>query len=305
MTFSVFRPIVLASMLMVGLSAFTQISSSKSKEGDDEKGFTEIESIQATVNSDQRLFKLDSTVGWDFNKHFGVFAGVPVYFVGIPSFTTTTGTTTTTSPSSSNNGIGNVYLGIAFRAPNPALGYASTITAGAPTGDTGKGFSSGRATIDWDNRFEHSFNRLTPFLDGGFGNTVPDSRLVTRAFTSLGFVTHLEEGSEFELVKHVSVGGSGYQILPGGNQKIYSKLVAKGGTAKGSGKSGRVFETSATASGNGLTRENGFNTWVGFEASRIWRVELGYTHSTTFDLGGFAFNVSMNVGKLLRSRQNQ
>jgi hypothetical protein len=305
MTSFVFRSIVLTSMLMVGLSAFTQISSSKSTEGDDAKGFTEIESIQATVNSDQKLFKLDSTVGWDFNKHFGVFGGVPVYFVEIPSFTTTTGTTTTTSPSSTNNGIGNVYLGLAFRAPNPALDYASTITAGAPTGDTKKGLSSGRATIDWDNRFEHSFSRLTPFFEGGFGNTVPDSKLVTRAFTSLGFVTHLEEGAEFEVLKHVSVGGSGYQIVPGGNQKIYSKLVAKGGTAKGSGKSGRVFETSATASGNGLTRENGFNTWVGFEAARIWRIELGYTRSTTFDLGGFAFNVSMNVGKLLRSKQNQ
>src|SRR5262249_29721528 len=104
---SVFRSIALGLMLMVSLSAFTQISSSKAKEGDDTKGFTEIESFQATVNSDQKLFKLDSTVGWDFNKHFGVFAGVPVYFVEIPSFTTTTGTTTTTSPGSTNNGIGN------------------------------------------------------------------------------------------------------------------------------------------------------------------------------------------------------
>src|SRR5215831_20300723 len=124
MTFSVFRSIVLALMLMVGLSAFAQTSSSssaKSKEGDDAKGFSEIESIQATVNSDQKLFKLDSTVGWDFNKHFGVFAGVPVYFVEVPSFTTTTGTTTTTTPGSTNNGIGNAYLGLAFRAPNPAL----------------------------------------------------------------------------------------------------------------------------------------------------------------------------------------
>jgi len=305
MTFSVFRSIVLAAMLMMGLSAFAQTSSAKAKDGEVEKGFSEIESFQATINSDQRLFKLDSTVGWDFNKHFGVFGGVPVYFIESPSFTTTTGATTTTTPSSSNKGIGNVYLGLAFRVPNPALDYGSTITVGAPTGDTKKGLSSGRATIDFDNRFQHAFSRLTPFLEGGFGNTVPDSRLVTRAFTSLGFVTHLEEGAEFEVLKHVSVGGSGYQIIPAGNQKIYSKLVAKGGTATGTGKHGRVFETSATASGNGLTRENGFNTWVGFEAARIWRLELGYTRSTTFDLGGFAFNVSMNLGKLLRSGKNQ
>src|SRR5215831_14066944 len=153
MTFSVFRSIVLAAMLMMGLSAFAQTSSAKAKEGEVEKGFSEIESFQATINSDQRLFKLDSTVGWDFNKHFGVFGGVPVYFIQSPSFTTTTGTTTTTTPSSSNKGIGNAYLGLAFRVPNPALDYGSTITVGAPTGDTKKGLSSGRATIDFDNRF--------------------------------------------------------------------------------------------------------------------------------------------------------
>jgi len=147
--------------------------------------------------------------------------------------------------------------------------------------------------------FEHSFSRLTPFFAGGFGNSVPDSRLVTRPFTSLGFVAHLEEGAEFELVQHFSVGGSGYQIVPGGNQKIYSRLVAKGQTGKRGSKN--VFQTSATASGNGLTRENGFNTWIGFETARFWRVEVGYTRSTTFDLSSFAFNISVNLGKLLRS----
>jgi hypothetical protein len=266
---------------------------------DSEKGFTEVESFQSTLNSSERLFKLDSNVGWDFSKHFGVFAGVPVYFDHIPSSTVTTGTTTTTTPSSSHTGIGNSYFGLALRAPNPMLDYTSTITGGAPTGDTKKGLSSGRATVDWDNRFEHSFSRLTPFFDGGFGNTVPDSKLVTRAFTSLGFVAHLEEGADWELIKHFSVGGSGYQIVPGGNQKIFSRLVAKGGTGKAGSKN--VFQSSATASGNGLTRENGFNTWVGLEAGRFWRVEVGYTRSTTFDLSSFAFNISLNIGKLLRS----
>ncbi len=301
----VLRSVVRAAMLTVAMFGLAQTSTATSKEAEESKGFSEIESFQSTINSSERLFKLDSTIGWDFNKHFGIFGGVPLYFVDIPSGTTTTGITTTTFPSSSHNGIGNVYLGMAFRAPNPMLNYASAITAGAPTGDTKKGLSTGRATIDWDNRFEHSFSRLTPFLEGGLGNTVPDSRLVTRAFTSLGFVTHLEEGAEYELVKHFSIGGSGYQIVPAGNQKIYSRLVTKGGTATGTGRSGRVFQTSATASGNGLTRENGFNAWAGFEPNRYWRVEVGYTRSTTFDLSSFAFNISVNLGKLLRSGKNQ
>ncbi len=299
---SVLKSIVFTGLLAVGASAFAQTSASKPK--DELKGFSETESIQGTLSSSEKLFKLDSAMGWDFNKHFGVFAGVPVYFIHVPSSTTTSGTTTTTTPSSSNNGIGNVYVGLALRAPNPTIDYSSTLTASAPTGDSKKGLSSGRGTFDWDNRFEHAFDRLTPFFDAGMGNTVPDSKLFTRPYTSLGFVTHLEEGAEFELARHFSISGSGYEILPAGNQKVFSKLVAKGGTATGTGKHGRVFETSAAASGSGLTRENGFNASVGFDPAPVWRLELGYTRSMTFDLSSFAFNLQLNAGKLLRSKKS-
>jgi hypothetical protein len=258
-----------------------------------QKGFTEFETFQGEANSDASVLKLDSTVGYDFNKHFGVFAGVPVYFAHVAS-TTATGTTTT-SPGGS--GMGNVYLGFALRAPNPTLDYASTITLGAPTGSTSKGFSTGRASIDWTNRFEHSFDRLTPFFEGGLANTVPDSVFLTRPFTSLGAITHLEEGGEFELVRHFSVGGSAYQIVPFGNQKLFSRLVRRGQSGRGNGRS---FDAVAEASGNGLTRENGFSTWVGFEPTPIWRAEIGYTRSTTFDLNSFAFNLRVNFGRLLR-----
>ncbi len=264
---------------------------------DDSKGITGFESFQGTINSDSRIFKIDSNLGWDFNKHFGIFAGVPVYFANVPSTTTTTGATTPTNPSTSNNRLGNVYMGFALKAPNPALDYAMAVTASAPTGSTSKGFSTGRATFDWDNRFEHSFDRLTPFFEGGFGNTVPDAKFQTRQFTSLGGISHLEEGAELQLVKRFYAGGSGYQIVPFGNQKVFSKL-----DGKGSGKN--TFDKNAVASGNDLTRENGFNTWVAFEPTQIVRLEFGYTRSMTFDLSSFAFNLRMNVGRMLRSRRN-
>lgn len=300
------------AIVAVAAPAFAQTSSKSSSKNSTEtdKGFTEVETFQGTMNSESNLLKLDSTVGYDFNKHFGVFAGLPVYFADVKASTTTVGTTTTTTPSSTHNGIGNAYLGFVLRAPNPTLDYATAVTATAPTGSTKNGLSTGRATVDWDNRLEHSFSRLTPFFEGGLGNTVPDSRLITRSFTSLGFVAHLEEGAQFELVKHFSVGGSAYQIVPQGNQKIFSKLVAQGGAVAvgGSvtpgGKGKPVFATSATASGSGLTRENGYNALVAFEPTPIWDLELGYTHSLTFNLDGFAFNLRMNVGKLIRSRKS-
>jgi hypothetical protein len=264
---------------------------------DADKGVTGFESFQGTINSDSRIFKLDSNLGWDFNKHFGVFAGVPVYFANVPASTTTTGTTTTSSPSTTNNGLGNAYMGFVFRAPNPKLFYATAVTASAPTGSVSKGFSTGRAGVDWTNRFEHAFSRLTPFFEGGLSNTVPDTAFLTRPFTSLGGISHLEEGAEYKLFKKVYAGGSGYQIVPFGTQKVFSKL-------DGQGKGKNPFDNATETTGADLTRENGFNTWVAFEPASIWRVELGYTRSMTFDLNSLAFNLRMNVGKLLRSRRS-
>ena len=264
------------------------------------QGLTELESFQGTVSSGERVLKLDSTLGWDFNSHFGVFAGLPVYFAHLSSSTTTNGTST----AANNNGIGNAYLGFALREPNPTLDYASALTLGAPTGDTKKGLSTGRATFDWDNRFEHGFDRFTPYFDGGLSNTVPDTVFLTRPFTSLGMVTHLEEGGGLELLPRVSINGAAYEIVPFGNQKVFSKLVTAGQTARGSGKNGRVFETAAETSGSGLTRENGFIASVGFEPSRFWTLEAGYTRSVTFALNSFAFDLRLNVGKLLHQRNN-
>ena len=266
-------------------------------------GFTEIETFQGTVNSSDKLMKIDSTAGYDFNKHFGVFSGLPIYFSSV-SGGTTSGTSASTSGNSSA-GIGNFYLGIALRAPNPRLNYGSTITAGVPTGSTKKGLSSGRGTVDWANHFDHSFSSFTPFLDAGLANTVPDSIRVVRPFTSLGAVGHFEEGAEYELVHHFAVGGSGYEITPFGNQKVFSKLLQRGQTRTTTGKSHGVFENSFESSGNGLTRENGVSAWLAFQPSQIWRAELGYTRSATFATNSFAFNLGLNVGRMLRTSKTQ
>jgi hypothetical protein len=290
---------VCALALFFAASAFAQ----NQPQPEFQKGFAGFEAFQGSLNSDSKMFKLDSNVGYDFNKHFGLFAGMPLYFANTQTVTTqVNGNTTTTTQDFTNNGLGNAYFGLAMRAPNKMLDYSSTLTFAAPTGSTSKGFSSGRANADWSNRFEHSFDRLTPFFEGGLANAVPDSRLFTRPFTSLGMLTHLEEGGEFELVKHFSVGGSGYEIVPFGNQKIFSKIVNKGQSGKGKGKN--TFDQSAEASGTGLTRENGFNSWIAFDPAPMWRLELGFTRSATYDLNSFAFNLRMNLGKLARSRRN-
>jgi len=275
----------------------TQPSPNNREQVDSEKGITWFETFQGTINSDSRIYKIDSNVGWDFNKRFGVFVGVPVYFANVPSRITTNGTTTTTNASNTNSGIGNAYLGFTLKAPSPKLYYATEVTAYAPTGSAAKGFGTRHVGVDWTNRFEHTFSRLTPFFEGGLSNTVPDSAFLARPFTSQGAISHLEEGAEYQLAKHFYAGGSGYQIVPLGSQKVFSRL-------RGEGEGENSFDTSTVSTGNDLTRENGYSTWVGLEPSSIVRFEVGYTRSITFDLNSFAFNLRVNPGKLLRPKHN-
>jgi hypothetical protein len=288
---------LLAANVSLQAQGQTQPSPNNREQVDSEKGITWFESFQGTINSDSRIYRIDSNLGWDFNKHFGVFAGVPVYFANVPRNTTTNGTTTTTNAGSTNSGIGNAYLGFTLKAPSPKLYYATEVTAYAPTGSVAKGFSTGRVGVDWTNRFEHSFHRLTPFFEGGLSNTVPDSAFLARPFTSLGAISHLEEGAEYQLAKHFYAGGSGYQIVPFGSQKVFSRL-------NGEGEGENPFDTSTVSIGNDLTRENGYSTWVGLEPSSIVRFEVGYTRSMTFDLNSFAFHLRVNPGKLLRPKRS-
>jgi hypothetical protein len=288
---------LLAANVSVLAQGQTQPSPNNREKVDSEKGITWFETFQGTINSDSRIYKIDSNVGWDFNKRFGVFVGAPVYFANVPSRTTNNGTTTTTNASNTNSGIGNAYLGFTLKAPSPKLYYATEVTAYAPTGSAAKGFGNRHVGVDWTNRFEHTFHRLTPFFEGGLSNTVPDSAFLARPFTSLGAISHLEEGAEYQLAKHFYAGGSGYQIVPLGSQKVFSRL-------RGEGEGENSFDTSTVSTGNDLTRENGYSTWVGLEPSSIVRFEVGYTRSITFDLNSFAFNLRLNPGKLLRPKRS-
>ncbi len=259
------------------------------------QGFNAYENFRGMVNSSGTLLKLDSTIGYDFNQYLGVFAGVPLYFASDSS--NTPGQTRL-----HDAGAGDAYFGVDVYAPNRILNFGSTLTISAPTGSVSKGFSPGAATVDWNNRFRHTFGRLTPFVAAGVGNTVPDSELVTRDFISLGSVSHFEEGAEFQLAKPVYLGGSAFQIVPFGRQQVFNRFATASPRDGGQGNATPPLVIASETTGNDLTREHGFDAWIGFEPTRVVRLELGYSRSVTFALNSFSFNVGLNVGKLLRSK---
>jgi hypothetical protein len=175
---------------------------------------------------------------------------------------------------------------------------------GAPTGNRDKGFSTGRVTIDWTNRVDRTFGRITPFGELGFANTTGDTRAYMRSYTSLGFVTHAQGGASVALTDKVSVGGSLFAVLPSGDQKVYSKVVNKGKAPVGDGSHGRSFEQNyVTAGGSDLAKDHGLSTWLDFSPNKYFDVSAGFTRSTRFDLNSFSFGIGLNLGNVWKRAQ--
>jgi len=261
----------------------------------DETGFTSEVAFGGTANSLGQVYEVNSSIGYTFTKHFGMDLGLPIYFVNVSS--STTGAT-------SDSGIGNPWVDLRWKFLNPTLSYGSVLTGSAPVGDSKLGLSTGRATFDWTNRFEHSFSQVTPFLEAGLSNTTSDSRLFLRPYTTLGLNGHFRGGANVNVWKSLSVGGAAYDILPFGNQTVFSRVST---VPAGNGAShGSNFQTSQQTTGTAdIARDNGFSTWVDVSPNPYVDAELGYTRSIHYDLNSVSFSLGLNVGRLVRRSAQQ
>ena len=265
----------------------------------DGSGWTLSGRFQGSSSSEGLVLKADPTLGYSFNHHFQTYFGLPAYFVNESS----TVQTQTASTNGFMSGIGNAYVGFRLGVDNDALNYSSNLEATAPTGDKAKGFSTGRATVDWTNRFSHKFSSVTPFGSAGLANTVSDTSFFVRPFTSLGKVSHFEGGAKFSLAPFVDVGASAYAVRAVGQQTIVSKIFKNTSTtplpptSAGSGKN-RPFETSREVVGSAsLINDDGFSTWLAAHAGSKMDFQVGYTRSAGYDLNTLFFGVGFRVGQ--------
>jgi hypothetical protein len=258
----------------------------------DGRGITSYVVFGGTANSAGQVYELNSNVGYDFSSHFGVAVGAPIYFVR-PS---------ATSGTASANGLGDPYLRLHLKYPGQTVNFASALTGTAPLGDSKKGLSTGRATFDWTNHVDHAFSQLTPFVEVGIANTTPDSALFLRPYTTLGFNTHLQGGARYALWKFVGVGASGYDILPSGQQTVFSRVVGPQANP-GPGDHG-VFQNNQQTTGSAsIAQDDGFSAWIDANPGRSLDLELGFTRSLVYDLNSVSFNIGVNLGQLYRRSQ--
>ncbi len=279
-----------AIFALAGLAAAQAVPATPTQ-GD--TGFTSYVEFDGTSNAAGQVYRLNSSVGYSFTEHFGVDVGVPIYFVR-PSTSNTSGV--------SGNGLGNPYLDLRLKFLNPVVNFGSVLTGFAPAGDSKLGLTTGRATFDWTNHFDHSFNNLTPFLEAGLSNTVADTQLFIRPFTSLGMNTHFQGGASYQLGKYFNVGLSGYDIQPFGQQTVYSKVAGGNGATLGRGPGssrGNPFQNNQQITGgSSLVYDNGFSAWVGASPSPYLDLQVGYTRSMQYDLNSVSFGMGVNVGRL-------
>jgi hypothetical protein len=257
---------------------------------------------------------LNSNISYDFSRHFNSFFGVPIYFVQPYTPTSVSSSTTTTQTSSTYNSVGDVYLGMTYKAGGQ-LGYSGTILGTAPTGSTVHGISSGRATIDWNNHFEHDIWQLTPFIEAGFGNSNTATNLGHRngnphtigllSYATLGPMLHFQGGTELSLGKSVSVYVSGYDMSPIGNQKVYSRLLKKNpSTGVAAGKSnakGALTQNAVTSGTSALAEDRGFTAGADFTPRKRVDVTFEFTRSATNAVNTVAFGVGYRFGHLAPS----
>lgn len=250
-----------------------------------EKGLTLSETYEGSGNTDGFITDINSTVGYIFNPHFSINMGVQYLFVN-PSSSSSSKTGAT-----STSGMGNPSLGLKYSRKGPVLNFSTGLNGAFPVASSAKGLSTGRVTFDWDNHFAHDFDHLTPFLDVGVANSVPDTRFLRLPYTSLGTLAHFEGGSELDLGDKFSVSASGYYILPWGVQQIFVR--------------GKTSSSGSTKGGTSLTRDDGVNLGLDYNLSHSVDLSAGYSYSAYSVLNTVSFGIELNVASWLRHHRGE
>src|SRR5438045_2089984 len=212
---------IVVSLLLLAVTVFAQRSSSRPRIDSllDGKGFSSYTSFEQSHDSSSNWSSvIDSSVGYQFNKVFGMAVGVPFYLtynqVNTSSLTTAV-PSTQPALTLGNNALGDVRLALKFSTPTPVVRYVVTISGTAPTGDTTNGISTGRVTADFNNHLEFDLGPFTPLAEVGItnSNSLIDM-LVRRPYTTLGTLSHFKGGLSVPLFTGLLAEFSGYDHLP-------------------------------------------------------------------------------------------
>jgi len=246
--------------------------------------------------------KLNTAGGYQFNRHFEITSGLPVYFVSFPA-------ETAEDTPTSNNGIGDLYFDARVMAPYPRFYFSSGIRVTAPTGSKEEGLSTGKVTYDWNNYFEYSLGNWTPFGSAGIANSISDTHFLNRPFSSFGFVGQFEGGLLFDPFSWIGFGASGYAVVPSGEQEVYFRRMGRGGSQTGGSGSGTGRGSLFGMYDNIVTEaedlsDQGFSAWLDIYAIPNVALAFGYSRSAAYDYNTLFFSTRFNIMGMIRKSRD-
>jgi hypothetical protein len=262
-------------------------------------GWTLGTKFEGSYSSDGAVYDVGSALGYNFSRHFGIDAGVPLFFVTTPT------TIKKNNPGAvSGIGVGTLFTDLRWNYPNPSLNFSSAVHLTAPTAETKKGLSTGHATWNLANHIDHAFGDFSPFLDFGAGNTVMDTRFFHRPFITFGYNAQFNGGVEYDPGKF-SFSASAYDVAPWGNQTVISRVFRCGSAAKcssgGSTKDRKSFTTASVSTGAAdLVRDNGFNAGIDYKPVGYIDIEFDFSRSVPLQLNSYSFGIGVDLSWLLR-----
>lgn len=301
-----FIPLVCAVMFAIAATA------------QDQRGFSSSLSFsERHDHSNGYVTDVGTSLRYDFGKHFGVEAGIPLEFVRDASLTYTTPTGSTATRNSNFEGVGNAYLALQWKVGSSLLHWAPTVTATAPTGDRTHGLSTGRPTIDLNNRLESSLGLVTPFLEAGLGNSTPNVRLASwmnshgfdQPFSSLGAMSHFRAGFALPIFSDkVGFEAGAWDLSPFGDQKLYSKVVSSASAAltaaqqAAANKRQRWYELASVIAGNSsIAADHGFLGSFDISPNPHVELEVAYNRSIRFALDSVSATIAFHFGHIAQS----
>ena len=204
------------------------------------------------------------SVGYSFNDVLSIDATIPIYFYRLAE-------SRSTHPKPNAQLVnqrgepGDVVFGLHAQFIPRLFQYQVTGAFTAPSGDEAYGLTTGRVTFDLNNHFERTFNRITPTLEIGAGDsTTLVNRTVTKNYTSLGPLAHFQIGLGLDIFRGISFESDAYEQLPIGDQKIY-----------GPSRKGRP----TVVTGHNVTEDNGFNNALDIPFGGHVTLSGYYSHS--------------------------
>jgi hypothetical protein len=255
--------------------------------------------FEGSVSGDGGVYDLGTALGYNFTHHFGMDAGVPFYFITVPS------SIQQSNPGAvSGVGMGSFFTDLLLTYPNTSLNYSSAIHLTAPTGETKKGLSTGHATWNFNNHFDHAFGDWSPFIDAGVGNSLMDTRYFTRPFTTFGYNAAFTGGLEYDKGPF-SLQAGAYDVAPWGNQTVTSRVfrcgTATSCTSGGPTTNRHGFTSSnVTTGGASLVRDNGYEAGIDFKPAYYLDFEFDYSRSVPLRLNNYSFGIGVNLSSLVR-----